>query len=180
MIKIHQRKAGFTLIELMVGILVTTLVIAGAWSFFSAFRNTDKKQTRWVKTTQNLEWNWGVIEKKFNPPIQDFYFQDSTLLFTDQSGAKHKLLVLSDQLKFNQFSMVQPEDSLQVELNFYAKDCELCPNDWNGDGMLSLEELDLNGDNIYEFKEVLNIKLGSLIIRKGSIKKYESWFATGF
>ena len=98
---------GFTLIELMVGMVCSLFLAYGAWQFFGSFMGVYFKQTTKLAVSQNMIVKFGVLEQKIRFGSR-FEMKPELLAWENFDGKLDSLRIHGDSLFYNQMLWAYP------------------------------------------------------------------------
>ena len=175
---------GFTLIELMVAIIVTSTVVVIAYQVFSSSYKSFKDQMTRKENEESVETLFGSLEYNLAFSKGLINSKENVYFFQMQDNSISHLVVEEKNFVWNMNTLFDKDvvDSLNYTLtgSKYDPEEENAPEeivemDVDGDGIISAEELDYDGSEDLDFSEASRVKSLSISLRYGPFqRKYES------
>ena len=175
---------GFTLIELMVAIIVTSTVVIIAYQVFSSSYKSFKDQMTRKENEESVETLFGSLEYNLAFSKGLINSKENVYFFLMQDNSIGHLMVEEKNFVWNLNELFAKDvvDSLNYNLMGakYNTESENTPDeiiemDVDGDGTISAEELDYDGSEDLDFSEASKVRSLSISLRYGPFqRKYES------
>ena len=139
---------GFTIMEIMVGIIVSGIVISIALKSYSQVHSGVYLEKKKEQDRQGVEVFQGILERKLSQAKELLFLNEDSLAWVNPKGEKQSLTWSENALLWNNKNVFKIDTIYNVEVNFYSFPFDEYDRatEWDQDVdlILNQEELDLD------------------------------------